>query len=394
MSQTNREMILSSAQNGTDDMALKIFSGMVLEAFQNATHFYNRSNQFISVKQIEGANSAQWPILGDDPAPAYHVPGTVLNLQLTQGTNVTRTKTAEAVVTVDEILVNALDVPFRDLEISHFDVLGPYATKLGRGIAKVLDQKIAILATKAARTAASSGIHGGGYVVYRDDGSATTSGSADIALAYPLNPTGAYNFRQDLAALAQAMDEKSVPEGSRYLFINPHIKSVLRFEAAWNPTGSTYVPGVVPSSYSSEFNTNPNDVNKRVIGMLEGFNIIVSNYLPTKNLNSSSLSGEDAAIGYAASTGAASGGKYQGRFDGAYNATLATARGQARPVAIAMCSADTGSPAIGMVQASGLRTYVEADERRNTQFMKAQMMAGLGIICPWSAGSIEIFRDG
>lgn len=394
MSQTNREMILSSAQNGTDDLALKIFSGMVLEAFQQSTHFYNRANQFISVKMIEGANSAQWPILGDDPAPAYHVPGTVLNLQANQGSNVTRTKTAEAVVTVDEFLVNALDVPFRDLEISHFDVLGPYATKLGRGIAKVLDQKIAILATKAARTAASSGIHGGGYVVYRDDGSSTTSGSADIAGAYPLNPTGAYNFRADLAALAQSMDEKAVPEGSRYLFINPHIKSVLRFEAAWNPSSNVYVPGVVPSSYSSELNTSPNDVNTRVIGMLEGFKIIVSNYLPTKNLNSNSLTGEDAAIGYAASTGPASGGKYQGRFDGAYSATTATAKTQARPVAIAMCGADTGSPAIGMVQASGLRTYVEADERRNTQFMKAQMMAGLGIICPWSAGSIEIFRDG
>lgn len=392
MSNVNFERVLSG-WNGTDhsadSMALKVFSGMVLEAFQQATHFYDRTGQFISVKQIEGANSAQWPILGDDPAPSYHVPGQVLN-----GTvSAPRIKTAEAVVTVDEILVNAIDVPFRDLEISHFEVMSPFATKLGRGIAKVLDQKIAILGVRAARTASVTSLHGGGFTVYRDDGSSTTSGSADIAGAYPLSPLGAFNFRQDLAALAQAMDERAVPESSRFLFINPHIKSVLRFEAAWNPSGSTWVGGVVPSSYDSNLNTSPNDVNNRVVGMLEGFKIVVTNYLPSINNNvASGLTAEQAAVAY--SGAANTNGKYQGNFSGGYNATTATARSQARPVALALCGADTGSPAIGMVQASGLRSYVEADERRNTQFMKAQMMAGMGIICPWSAGTIEVFRDG
>lgn len=381
MSQVNREMILSSAQNGTDDMALKIFSGMVLEAFQQATQFYDRTGQFLSVKVIEGANSAQWPILGDDPAPAYHVPGTQLNLQATQGTNVTRIKTAEQVVTVDEILVNALDVPFRDLEISHFDVLGPYATKLGRGIAKVLDKKLAILAVKAARTAASSGVHGGGYKVERNSSGSGSTLLTD-ATSYQLSPRGAYNFRSDVASLAQAMDEKAVPEGSRFLFITPHIKSVLRFEANFDGTNLTSVP-VLPSTYDQNLNTSPNDVNNRVIGMLEGFKVVVTNHLPSGDLTANSLTGEDAAIAYTSGTGT-TGGKYQGLFDGSTQAG-------GRPVAVALCAADTGSPAIGMVQASGLRTYVEADERRNTQFMKAQMMAGMGIICPWSAGVIQVY---
>jgi hypothetical protein len=394
MSQVNFERVLTgwsgSADGTADGIALKMFSGMVLEAFQQSTHFYDRTSQFISVKQLEGANSAQWPILGDDPTPAYHSPGTFLNAF--SSSNVRQIKTSSVDVVVDEILTTSLDVPFRDMSISHFDVLGPFATKLGRAISKVLDKKIAVLAVKAARTAAVSGIHGGGYVVYRDDGSSTTSGNADVTAAYPVSPAGAYNFRTDVASLAQSMDEKNVPEGSRYLFITPHIKSVLRFEANWS--GSAIIgANAMPSTYDRAYSAQPNDVNARVVGMLEGFKVIVTNHLPSADLSVNSLTGENAAIAYTSGTATTS-GKYQDFFNGPYNATTATAKARARPVAVALCGADTGSPAIGMVQASGLRSYMEADERRNTQFLKSQIMCGLGVICPWSAGSIEVFRDG
>ena len=379
MSNVNYERVLQSWNGSThassDDMALKIFSGMVLEAFQQSTMFYDRTGQFISVKQIEGANSAQWPILGDDPAPSYHTPGVVLNNTV----SAPRIKTSSADVVVDEILVNALDVPFRDMEISHFDVLAPFATKLGRGIAKVLDKKIAILAVKAARTAAVTGLHGGGYKVERNSGG--TGGTLlTHADGYPVSPRGAFQFRTDVNSLAQAMDEKAVPESSRYLFITPYMKSVLRFEANFDGTNLTSVP-TMPSTFDSNLSAQTNDVNNRVIGVLEGFKVIVTNHLPSADLTANSLTGEDAAVAYTSGTGT-TGGKYQGLFDGSTQAG-------GRPVAVALCGADTGSPAIGMVQASGLRSYLEADERRNTQFMKAQMMAGLGIICPWSAGVIQ-----
>lgn len=389
MSIVNRELILSSNQNSTDDLALKIFSGMVLEAFQQSTQFYDRSSQIIAVKMIEGATSAQWPILGDDPAPSYHTAGTVINAQATQGTNVARLKTSEAVVNVDEILVNALDVPFRDIEQSHFDVLAPYATKLGRGIAKVLDKKIAILAVKAARTAAVSGLHGGGYKIERDSAGTDTppvelpgsSGLVTNASGYPLSPRGAYQFRSDVSSLAQAMDEKAVPSENRFLFVTPYIKSVLRFEANFDGTNLTSVP-VLPSTFADTHNSNPNDVNNRVIGMLEGFKVVVTNHLPFKDLSGGALTGEDAAVAYDGRVTA--NGKYQGVFTGATQAN-------GRPVAVALCGADTGSPAIGMVQASGLRSYMETDERRNTMFLKSQMMVGLNVLCPWSAGVIQVY---
>lgn len=387
MSQTNRELILSSSQNSTDDLALKIFSGMVLEAFQQSSVFYDRSSTFISIKQIEGATSAQWPILGDDPAPSYHTAGQVINAQSTQGTNVARIKTNEATVAVDEILVNALDVPFRDLEQAHFDVLGPYATKLGRSIARVLDKKIAILSVKAARTAASSGLHGGGYLVERNSSGAsgaTAPGSTGLftdSTGYPLSPRGAYQFRSDVSSLAQAMDEKNVPAESRYLFISPYLKSVLRFEANFDGTNLTSVP-VLSSTYDRNTNSAPNDVNNRIIGMLEGFKVIVTNHLPAADLSGGSLTGEDAAVAYDGRV--TTGGKYQGRFDG-------NSQANGRPAAVALCGADTGSPAIGMVQATGLTSYMERDERRNTMFLKSQIMCGLNVLCPWSAGAIQLY---
>lgn len=379
MSSVNFERSLASwngsAHSSTDDMALKVFSGMVLEAFQQSTMFYDRASTFISVKQIEGANAAQWPILGDDPVPSYPTAGTVLNAQATQGTNVTRLKTSSKDIVVDEILVNAIDLPFRDMEVAHFDLMAPVATKLGRAIARVLDKKIAILGVLAARASSVTNIHGGGMRVTRD-----SSGSGGTLLTdntgFPLSPRGAYQFRLNLNSLAQSFEEKNVPAESRYLFITPYIKSVLRFEANWDGSSLTSVP-VMPSVYDSNLSTQPNDVNNRVIGTLDGFKVIVTNHIPSTDLSSGGTAGTEDSI-------AANISKYRGNFSGASQAN-------ALPVALALCGADTGSPAIGMVQASGLRSYVEKDERRNTVFMKSQIMCGLDFICPWSAGAIEVF---
>lgn len=383
MSQVNYERPLLDKLNSDASMALTLFSGTVLEAFQLSSVFYDRSNSFLAVKQISGGASYQWPILGDDPAAAYHVPGTVLNAQASQGTNARRIEVGQKSVSVDEILVNSLDVAQVDMNTLHFDVLAPFATKLGRNIARVLDRKIAILAVKAAATGAEQNIHDGGYRVCRSVGTANTN--ASVSTTYPLGPQGAYNFRTDLATMAQGMDQKGVPESSRYLFITPYIKTLLRFEANWTGSAVSANP-ILPSTYSRDLSAQPNDVNARVIGQLEGFNVVVTNNLPSSDLSANSLTGEDAAVAYAGAAG--TGGKYQGKWDGTYSGTAATNRAQGIPVAVALCGADTGSPAIGMVQAQGLSSYMENDERRNTKFMKAQIHCGLGIICPWSAGSI------
>jgi hypothetical protein len=47
-------------------LALEVFSGTVLEQFYNSSVFFDRQNQFISTKVLDGGHVAKWPVIGDD----------------------------------------------------------------------------------------------------------------------------------------------------------------------------------------------------------------------------------------------------------------------------------------------------------------------------------------
>ena len=349
-------------QSGTPDnraLALQMFSGLVLEAFQNKTVFYDNTGNIIQHKMLSGSHSAQFPIMGTDidlsaaasgtgATKGYHEAGTFL-----AGSTVLMGKTS---IEVDDILVGSMDIGFADLDIAHFDVLGPFAMKLGRSLATDCDKKICTIGIKAARTAAVSGLHAGGNQVTRSVGAAATA----LATAYANNDTGSGYFRDDVASLARSMDEDNVPEDGRYLFISPYIRAILRHETAiFNRDLSD---GSVVGS-----------INNRVLGQLEGFNLIMTNAIPTATVSGYS--------GYAA--------KYNQVVGVAAGATAA---GEERCAAVALCGAVGGSAAVGMVQASGIRSVIQDDERRNTKFMKSQMMVGFGVLAPWCAGTIDITR--
>ena len=367
----------------TRALALKVFSGTVLEQFYTNTVFYDRASEFISQKVLDGGHMAQWPVIGDDLdlfnsingdvnsgnaeffdaadvgaeggiKAGYHNPGEFITGR--------KVKMAERTVRVDDVLVAPIDVPFADLDLNHFDVLTPYAQKLARSLAIDNDRKIAALGYRAARTSGVSGIFPGGTEVVR-----TVSGASDIANGaspfYADSITGSGNFRADVATLAMEMDLKNIPEQGRYLFISPQIRKLLRHE-------------------KDVFNRDYNEasiagtMNARAIGVLEGFQLVTTNNLPGQ---------------WTATTN----GRYGlidsnfGKYD--FDCALATANDE-RPAAIALCGASSGMGAIGMVQASGIRTVIEDDERRNVKFMKAQMHVGYDVLAPWCAGSITCKR--
>ncbi len=306
-------------------------------------------------------------------------------------------KMMEGVVRVDDILVSHIDVPFADLDIAHYSVLGPFATKLGRTLAIEMDKKIAIIGLKAAHTAAVSGIHAGGKVVTRDDaagGSDDTAG-ASVTVAYPNSSVGSGRFRDDVAELAQKFDEDNVPEDGRYLFVSPYIRTIMRHEGAtWAFGAGTQTPNNTIYSnagniYSKDMTSQPWDVNTRVFGMLEGFNLVLTNHLPTADTSYSAADGLSDGIT-----------KYNGKFTGRDDANKTDgetgynedqAKANAKPAALAMCAASEGAASVGLVQAGGIRTHMEADERRNTQFLKAQMHMGADVLCPWTAGVIGVY---
>ena len=369
---------------GTGDtraLALKLFSGTVLEAFRAKTVFYDNTNSIMVQKTIENGHMFQWPIIGDDldlynaftdtdtsggwstgdlasggVHLGYHTPGDFIS-----GRTV---KLSEATVRVDDMLVAAIDVPFQDLDLSHFDILQPFATKLGRSLAIDNDKKIATIALKAARTGISAGIHAGGQRVTQDVTTVTS-----LQTAYPDSVAGSRLFRDGVAELARQFDEDHVPEDGRYLFISPYIRQIMRHEGTgWGMTGDTATTeyGSSGNPYSNDQSSRSWDLNTRSIGVMEGFNVVVSTHMP-----SGTTGGRYAEVD-------ANFAKYDYVADGSSEAN-------------ALTGASEGSAAVGMVQAGGMRSIIEDDERRNVKFLKSQMLVGYDVIAPWCAGSIEAY---
>jgi hypothetical protein len=349
--------------------------------------FWDNTGNILASKMLTNqGNTAQWPIIGDDAGvePIYHNPGHELLGQ--------QIKMSEGTVKVDEVLVSHVDVPFSDMDLAHFDVLAPFATKLGRALAIDMDKKLAVLAVKAARTAAASNIHAGGTSVVRIDGVTHATDPASISAAYPNSSTGSGYFRDDVAELAQKFDEDNVPEEGRYLFIPPYIRTIMRHEgSAWGAAGNsaTVISGPAGNPYSRDMNSQPWDLNNRIMGVMEGFNMILSNHIPSA----------DTTFQVGATGTENSPTKYVGFFDGRDDLDKssgdaaqveAEAIANARPAAIALCGASEGSAALGMVQAAGIRSVIEDDERRNTRFLKSQMMVGADVLCAWTAGYVGV----
>ena len=354
-------------------LALKVFSGTVLEAFRAKTVFYDNTGQIMVQKTLSGGHIAQWPVIGDDidltgigtfsdlSSPpdgdfldageavaeggllmGYHTPGDFISGR--------KVKMSEATVRVDDILVAAIDVPFSDLDLSHFDVIRPFATKLGRSLAIDNDKKIATIAMKAAQNAGVTGVYPGGQQV-------TRTGNASVAATYVDSDTGSGLFRDDVSELAEAFDNDHVPEDGRYLFISPYILRIMRHEQ-----------DVFNRDYNPE--SLAGNLNERVLGTLEGFKLVLTTHLPTSQTETKFESTDSNLAKY----------DYDCRGLGAGSKNVA---------ALALCGASEGSAAVGMVQAAGIRTVIQDDERRNVKFMKAQMMVGYDVVAPWCAGAIQ-----
>jgi len=333
-----------------NDIALAMFWGTVLEAFYAKTILWNSvgpegvggvagPGSAVASKVVDAGSSWEFPIIGNDPTPEYHTPGVEL-----LGQDIVMDKGS---ITIDDILVAHYDVPLDQTQLSHFDVIAPFARKLGRSLATDFDKKLIITGVKSAQTAAVTSVHNGGNMVERV--------AATAAAAWPTTATGAQNFRDDVAQLGQLLDEDSVPEEGRFLLITPYIRRVLGKDTT-----------IFDADLSAQ---RSNDLNRRVIGLIEGFDILP----PTNHMPSTAIA-----------TGPS---KYQ------IDATAAGA-GEGQPIALALCGAEEGSAGIGYVAGTGkagpVYSHMHYDERRNTTFLKSQMMVGAGVLSPWCAGTIHV----
>lgn len=361
MSTSNAIRFLASG--GVDDeLALEMYFNTVLESYYSQTILWNSAfaggvgntaiPPCIKMKTIDSGKSWQFILTADGPDSETHTPGTEL---LGQGYAFD-----EGNITIDSILVQHKDVPWDQLQMAHWDVIGPLARSMGRKLADGYDQRGFIIQLKAALTAAATKdgftLHNGGNVVERI--------GANLAGAYPLTATGGRNFRDDAEQLAYQLDVDNVPESGRVLVIDPAIKNALLKDASLFDV-RTNVDG------------QANSINKRMIGEIAGFGVWSSNNLPKTNITSSSLLSKGVLPT-----------KYIG--DYTYNGS-----GDGRPAALAFCGAGEGEAAIGCVAANmaelgPIYTFMGKDERRNTNFMKAQMMIGFDTLDVKNAGAIIV----
>lgn len=340
MSSSNAQRFLADS-TGDFGLSLKQYWGGVAEAFRDSSVIFNGGPEVIASKTITQGKTHQFMMMADTPEPENHTPGDELLGQ--------QYEVQDGTITVDDILVAHHDIPLDQFLLSHFDIVGPLAVKDGQRLARTYDQRAFNLAINAARSTAVTknglSVHNGGNRVERVANTA--------ALAYPVSSTGAQNFRADAAELAQLMDEDFVPEEGRYLFITPYIRRVL---------------GMDSTIFDRDFTREPsNSLNTRAIGELEGFMVVVAKgRIPTTNVTSHA--------------GVLT--KYNGDF------RVAGATGE--PVALALCGAQQGSAAIGVARVMGPQSKMVPDDRRNTMFIKSQMLVGLGQLHPWCAGVIEV----
>ena len=337
--------VARALKSGTDDrsLAATFFEKEVLIAFRTGTIFYNMLDLVVAHRMVTEGKSWKWPLLGDAPSSEYHTPGAELLGQAQSASEVT--------VNIDDELLQHRHVPSIDVSLSHWDIIGTFARDMGTRLSIELDTKVIRMLIKAARTAASSGFHSGGNLVARtgagDDYSNTN--------VYPTTTTGSTNYRDDAAQLAQLMDEDNVPREGRYLVIPPYIQRVLTKDT---------------TLFSRDYQLDGDNVlNKRVIGMMEGFRIFVSPNFPAE----SNITGDSPPSD---ST------KYDvdNRYDVASNGQVA---------GIAFCAGPAGQAVAMVEQSPGMETIIEKDNQRRTVFMSAAMLYGLGVWKPWCAGVIQ-----
>lgn len=229
----------ANATGANDALFLKMFSGEVLTAFEQATIFLSHHH----VRTITEGKSVQVPMIGRNSA-AYHTVG-----QDILGTAVPHN---ERVLTIDDMLVSSAFIADWDELVNHYEVRGPYSKEIAAALAKKFDRQVAQIAVLAAR--ASSPITGenGGSVL--TDANYATSGAALAAAAFDAG---------------QIFDESEVT-GTPRMFLRPAQYALMAETTSimnrdWGGSGS---------------------FSAGKVGDVNGISIVKTNSVPSTNVNS------------------------------------------------------------------------------------------------------------
>lgn len=333
---------------GADDqaLALKMYLAHFSDAWREGIQLADNDMGVVMRKHVTAGKSHQFLQFADTPEVEDFEPGDEMIGQ--------SFAIGEGTVTPDKYLVAHHFVGKDQMEISHVDVL----SRLGRAdamkIRRKRDRRLFLTAVSAARTAAATKngltIHNGGNVV--------TRGSTTVALAYPLSATGAANFRADLRALGYQMDLDSIPPEGRKVWITPYIRQVLLYDTT-------------VQLFSRDYNTGGNDINRRQIMLVEGFEIVG---FPNTTTNSGPMPDQNITTELA---------KYN------IDCSLSASTTVGTPVAVALCAGPDGGAAIAEITYEDVQHYVKFVPEKLGWLIGSYTMQGCGVVDAYCAGTIE-----
>jgi len=176
-----------------DELALKVYSGMILEAFNKATTTEGR----IMTRTITSGKSAQFPVIGRTTT-LTHARGTEVAEQAL------KIHSNERVIAVEDILMSPVFIDILDEAKSHFDVRRPYATQQGQALAEENDKRALMSLISASHAVANFG-----------------GGDAGQRVAVANMNTDVDVLKGGIYDAAEHLDDHSVPNSDRSLWLSP-----------------------------------------------------------------------------------------------------------------------------------------------------------------------------
>jgi hypothetical protein len=228
---------IGQANGAGDDQALflTVYGGEVLTAFRERNVFLARH----IIRSISNGKSAQFPATWKSTA-SYLTPGNQLTGQTINNNQRT--------IAIDDLLVSDLFMYDLDEAMSHFETRSEYSFQAGAALAKKFDTNVAQVGYLAAQASATvTGGSGGSAIVDADAGTNGASLAGSIFDA------------------VQALDEKDVPEDSRFSFVAP---------------AQYYLLVETDKLLNRDFGGNPGVYMDGTIWRVAGTEIVKTNHLP------------------------------------------------------------------------------------------------------------------
>lgn len=233
-------------------IALKVFSGEVLTAFEEKNIFMN----LVQTRTISSGKSAQFPVIGSyTDAVAEHVPGTDIDVK--------GIAAGERVITIDNLKYASVFVDNFEEAMAHYEVRGQYSMEMGRKLASTVDGDV-VTTLRNCIGKNQAGVANANAVAAATGQPAAEAAYLDAGVLTTDSAEAAGNKIIDTIFQAQTkLDEKDVP-GERYVVVTP----------------ADYYKLVQSSKgTNSDYTVSNGGIDTGKITRIAGNNILVSNRL-------------------------------------------------------------------------------------------------------------------